>query len=297
MTTDGDDGTPAAPGGTGREAFRPRGAASYLEAAVDLLGPFASPEERASDRETMERFAARFFEYDHVVKHESRLRADVRLELRELAPAAERLLERLAKLSRPARQELENECQQDASLRRSVARTKPGADAPPEFGRLARLEDELAALAVLAEAAADDRVKSKGGSLNYETAIHGTPLRHLAFEAAGLIDAYRRGAYGLRPRPHLKVTGYPGGQVSRLTRAVAAHALGAEPEAGLKKVVERAVKDWRKERERELLWEVGRGDYLPGGAWRARADKAVEALLAETDGRIAARRGRLRRGP
>jgi hypothetical protein len=310
MTTGGDDGTPEVPGGTGRKAFRPRGAARYLDKAVDILRP-NSAEERARDRAWMEHFAASFLEHRHVATHGSRLLSDVRLELRELAPAAERLLKRLAKLSRPARQELENEYEGDVTLRRLVDEAGPGAEALPDSQRLSRLKDDLALLAVLAETAAEGRVKGKGGGaserrvkgrhggaaekgrykgLNYHTTLLGNPLRWLAFEAARRIDAYRRGRwYGIRARPHLKITGQPGGHVHELARAVAAYALGEEPEEGLDDAVERAVADWKKaERNRLLLKLEAQCDARP----LSESDKALKAIIAETDARIAAKRRR-----
>ena len=41
----------------------------YLDQAVDILGPFASTEERASDREQMIQFAATFREYCDAAEH------------------------------------------------------------------------------------------------------------------------------------------------------------------------------------------------------------------------------------
>jgi hypothetical protein len=281
MTTDNTDSGPDNPGGAGPPVRQPRGAANYLDKAVDILRP--TKEERAGDREQLHGFTADFLAHHYQATKDTRLRSDVRRELLGLPRAAEQLLARLAELTRPAQQELNNAYTLEV-MRRRRRRDTTDADenAPLCFGPIAQLEIELAALAVLADKAANGRVKGAGGNLNYETALFGNPLSYLAYWAADWIHAYRVGACGVRPRPHLRVTGYSKGYVYRLAHNIAAYALGEEPGSELGKDVERSVELWKQSHWDERRWRAASHLHWhdPG---------AADKLAAETDEQITAR--------
>ena len=260
---------------------KPRGAASYLERAVDILG--STKEERAGDREQLLAFTADFLAHHYQATIDTRLRSDVRDELLGLPRAAEQLLAMLAKLSRPAQQELDNAYTLEVMRRRRRRGTADAdEDAPLCFGPIAQLKIELAALAVLAGKAANGRVKGAGGDLNYETALFGNPLSYLAYWAADWVHAYRVGACGVRPRRRLRVTGYAKGHVYQLACNIAAYALGEEPGSKLGKIVERSVARWKQSQKDELVWRAASRLH-----WHAPG--AADKLLAETDEQITAR--------
>jgi hypothetical protein len=273
-------GGPEALGGAICRLPKPRGEASYLERAVDILG--STKEERAGDREELLAFTADFLAHHYQATIDTRLRSDVRDELLGLPRAAEQLLAMLAKLSRPAQQELNGAYNSEVMRRRRRDTTDADENARLSFGPIAQLKIELAALAVLAGRAANGRVKGKGGDLNYQTALLGNPLSWLAYWAADWIHAYRVGACGVRPRPHLRVTGYSKGHAYQLAYNIAVYALGEEPGSKLGKIVERSVARWKKSQRNELLWRAASHflGYDPG---------AADILSAETDEQITTR--------
>src|SRR5215213_6035452 len=157
MTTEPTDSGLDDPRAPGLPVRQPRGAASYLERALDILG--STKEERVSDREQLVAFTADFLDHHYHAAIDTRLRSDVRDELLGLARAADQLLGVLAKLSQPAQRELKNAYSREALLRRRRGMSEADEEAPLSFGPLAQLKVELSALAVLAGKAADGRVK------------------------------------------------------------------------------------------------------------------------------------------
>jgi hypothetical protein len=257
-----------------QEGLRPLGDVKSLEAAVELFAPFDSDEDRASTRRNLVGLVGLFLEHRTASARAPRV-AQVRRELKRLSASADAILSLLKELSAYSRQAIENYARRDSIVRGHEHPDKPRPS--PQTGELPQLAWQLAALAVFADEAASDCRDRGGAKVNVETKLHGQPLRFLAFWSADYIHAYHHGQFGVRPRPHLRVTGYPSGPVYQLTACLAAYALGEAPESGLAEVVERAVRDWREDRDARELWRLADNSGLHGQA----QIKGIDGLIRD----------------